>query len=151
MRRARVILLVALGVGVILAGVLAWRALGPSRRPPTPVDFVASDVPTDSPRLAIETEEVSGVVRNGSTQWRCSLRCREPRGCYGQLRVSVHYLSRGGPRRVTFVDLVRADAGEVAVLGGSQRPAEPVDSIERLEVVVEKRLADKRATPVRFQ
>ena len=147
-RRARWLLLVA-GAVVVAGGVAAWLVLG--RRPPQPADFTASAVPIESTTLAFETDEVRGVVRDGRTQWRCLLRCREAGGCHAQLRVTVHYLSAGAPRVVTFADTVHAGLGEVAVIGGNQRPAEVVDAIQHLKVVVEQRLDGEHPRPIRYE
>ncbi len=147
-RGGRWLLLVA-GAAVVAAGVVAWLVLG--RRPPQPADFTASAVPIESASLALETDEVRGVVREGRTQWRCLLRCREAGGCHAQLRVTVHYLSGGAPRSVTFADTVQVGSGEVAMIGGNQRPAEVVDSIQRLKVIVEQRLDGEHPRPIRYE
>ena len=40
------------------------------------------------------------------------------------------------------------DRGEEVALGGSQRPPRPVDEVDRVEVVVERRLEAGRPTPI---
>jgi hypothetical protein len=112
-----------------------------------PASFSTDSVPVESPSLAVEVASVGGELHQGYLEWACLLRCKEPSGCSAQLRLTVHYTSAGAAQQITFYGPVDVPMGARARVGGVQRPPRRVDSVDRVEVKVERTITPGEPVP----
>jgi len=146
--RLRPLLVVAVLVAVVAAGVLALRAcrIGQSAGEQA-ASFSAENVPTSSPDLAVEAASVRGELHPGYMEWACLLRCKDPDGCSAEVRITVRFTSAGEPEKAIFTGTVDVPIGARARIGGIQRPPRRVDSVEHVDVRVERRITAGEPVP----
>lgn len=145
---ARLLVAVAVLLAVVVAAVLALRAC--RERAPAgaqAASFSFEDVPTASPDLDVEVASIRGELHEGYMEWACLVRCKDPDGCGAELRLTVHYASAGKPQRVTFSGDMDVPLNARARMGGIQRPPVPVDGVERVDVVVKRRITAGEPVP----
>lgn len=146
--RFRPLLVVAVLLAVAVAGVLSLRACRVQRAvSEQAASFSAENVPTSSPDIAVEASAVRGELHPGYMEWACLLRCKDPAGCSAELRLAVHFTSAGEPAKIVFTGTMDVPMGARARIGGLQRPPRPVDSVERVEVLLKRRITPGEPVP----
>ena len=148
-RKARLLAGLAVVGTIVVLIATVWWLLARSGEPPRPESFRVEDVPVDSPQLELAMDEIRGELRNGYMEWACLVRCLEPAGCRADIVLTVHYSSSGEKRQILFSGMVDLATGSRARLGGVQRAPWRVDSVQRVEVVVDRlfRQGDPPPTP----
>lgn len=139
--------LLAIMAALALAYVSLSACRGRSGGGDVPASFSVENVATESPALAVEVTAVRGELHEGYVEWACLIRCEDPDGCSAQLRVTVHYTSAGKHEQITFSGPMDVPLGARARVGGVQRPPRPVDSVDRVEVKVERTITPGEPVP----
>ena len=139
----------AVAATLVVAAVVIWLLLFRSDGPPPVASFTADNVRVDSSSLEVAMDQVRGKLRSGYMEWACLLRCLEPDGCRADVVLTVHYRSSGDARQIVFSGTLDLASGSRARLGGVQRSPQQVDSVERVDVTVDRLLpaGDSVLTP----
>jgi hypothetical protein len=148
MKARRVAGLAVVATIVALIAIIWWLLAG-SREPPPVESFRVEEVPVDSPQLELAMDEIRGELRDGYMEWACLVRCLEAAGCRADIVLTIHYTSSGEKRQILFSGMVDVPSGSRARLGGVQRAPWRVDSVQRVEVIVDRlyRRGDPPPTP----
>jgi hypothetical protein len=133
-------------VTVVVAAAL-WQRRSKPAGPAEPEAFSHTADAVDSPDLRLEVEEVTGRLHADAVAWSCRLICREPAGCRAELRVTVHYLSDGGPEQVLLFGEFDGPEGSSGSVAGVQRPPVEVAGVERVEIAVIRLIRDSDPSP----
>jgi len=147
--RARRFAGLAVAATIVVVIALIWLLVSKTGGPPPVESFTMENVPVDSPRLEVAVDQVRGELRNGYMEWACLVKCLEPDGCHAELVLTAFYLSSGEDQQIVFAGTIDVPSGSRARLGGVQRPPRRVDSVERVEVTVDRlfQAGDPEPTP----